>query len=223
MSIRDTDYKPQKAIPLKSPLAIGGFMIHFLRQRFLPKKGTEPWTWSPDPTQTAIVIESGQTTENEVRNKKPGIYVNLSTLTAMDLVIGDKAFEPLNIRTESSIARLNLGVGISIESPKRGECFSIGWIVHSSFLAAHDLLRQKYEFIDMGPFTLNPPVPSKKDQEIFISAVTFNISYDVTWKETAVQTFVNDIELTIDLQGKTSPTEFFTDIYRKDITNKFVG
>ena len=213
MSIKDNDYKPVSNIPLRSPVAIGGFFLHFLRQRFSPGFHTEPWVWDPDITKTGIIIETGQTVENEVRNKRPAIYVLAGPSRAGNLVVGDKVTEQLRIETKDFTTRVDMNMTVNCESSKKTESHLLGWICFSSLIAAQEILRTKYHIANIGPFNMNPPVPGKKDKEMFVCGTTLGLSYDITWKSTAVQTFIKSFDLSLNLVGDQPESEFFTRIY----------
>jgi hypothetical protein len=213
MSIRDTDYIPIESIPLKSPIAIGGFFIHFLQQRF--KEGQHPlYAWKEDILDTDIVIASGYTITNEIRNTRPALYVTMGQLQSDPIVLGDRASNILNVVKEFSYHRVNTSVTINVESNNRGESYNLGWFVFSSLLAAQDVIREKYMIYNLGPFSMNPPMPSNKDATSWVSQISAGISYELTSAVEPVQTFIRELDLTLQLvDNDTSVPGFFTKIY----------
>jgi hypothetical protein len=216
MSIRDTDYKPQENVSLRSPLAIGGFFIHYLRTRF-NEAYSPPWVWREDDTLTDLFVVAGSTIENEIRNNRPAVYVNVGPLREGSMVIGN------NFQTEwlqdkkFSYSRIDMSVTVNCESSNRGECHLLGWSVFTALIAAQDVLRTKYRIANIGPFELIPPRPSKLDRETFISTVTIALSYELTWNVTAVQTAIKEIDLRLDMQGMSDPSGYLTQIYVSSI------
>ena len=88
MTIKIPRYTIQKYVPLKSPMALGGFFIHFLRTRFREGQEYVPWYWDSDLTKTQIIIETGDTVTNEQRNQRPALWVNVGRVSNNPIVIG---------------------------------------------------------------------------------------------------------------------------------------
>lgn len=210
--IRDTDYTPVQGVPLRGPLAMGGFFIHYLRIRF-GESWSPPWIWRPNDTETDIFIISGGVIETEIRNNRPAIFVNVGTARAGDVVIGDRADTARLKVQEGSYSRVDMNMTINCESSNKGESHALGWCVFTALLAAKDVLRTKYQIANMGPFELIPPRPSKKDRETYISTINFAMAYELTWNVEAVQTVIKELDFTMDLQHEQDPTSFLTRIY----------
>lgn len=218
MSIRDTDYKPQDTIPLRSPLAIGGFFIHFLQQRFLPHHNL-PWAWTDDDTTTGIFIISGGVIETEIRNNRPAIYVATGPLRGGSIVLGNRADESWRKEQKSSYVRIDMNVTINCESPNIGEASALGWTVFSSAMAAQDVLRTKYQIANIGPFDLVPPRPATKDRETYVSPVNIGLNYEFSFHVEAVQTFIKEINVSLDIKSNNDPTGYLTELYLGSIGN----
>jgi len=214
--IRDTDYKPVQGVPLKGPLAMGGFLIHYLRIRF-SEEWSPPWVWRPNELETELFITSGNVIETEIRNNRPAIFINVGTARAGDVVIGDRADTSRMRVYEESYSRVDMNMTINCESPNKGEVHALAWCVFTALLAAKDVLRTKYQIANMGPFELIPPRPSKKDRETFISTINFAMAYELTWNVDAVQTVIKELDLTLDLQHEQDPTSFLTRIYLQSL------
>jgi len=216
MVIRDTDYKPVPNVPLKSPLAIGGFFIHYLRKRYDEAYGA-PWCWREDELETDLFITSGNVIETEIRNNRPAIFVNIGQSSLGDVVIGDNA-ETLVARTKKySYNRVNQGITINCESPLKGESHQLGWYTFVAIAAARDVLRAKYRIPNMGDFMLIPPRPAKKDRETFISTINLSLTYELTWNVDAVQTDIRELAFELDLTSANDPTGFLTKIYLQSL------
>lgn len=218
MTIRDTDYKPNKNVPLRSPLAFGGFILHYLRIRF-SESWDPPYVYRPDDTETELFIVSGNTIANEIQNNRPAIYVNMGSAQSSDFVIGDRAHTEFFRDKENSYTRVDMSVTINCESPNRGESHGIGWLVYTALLSAKDVLRTKYQIANMGPFELIPPRPSKKDRETFISTINFRMSYELSWNVDAVQTVIREFELSLDLNTNRDPSSYLTKLYVQSLDN----
>ena len=212
MSQRDDDYKPQNTIALKSPLAIGGYFIHFLQRRFLAYN-LLPWAWTDDDLTTGIFITSGGVIETELRNNRPAIYVTIGELRGGPVVIGNRAANEFLIEKKYNYSRIDLNVAINCESPNSGEAFAIGWIVFSSVMAAQEVIRDKYQISNIGPFGLVPPRPSNKERETYVSTVNVGLTYEFTFNVEAVQTFIKEIDVSLDINANNDPTGFLTRLY----------
>jgi len=212
MAIRDTDYKPVPNVALRSPLAIGGFFIHFLQQRF--REGVDaPYIWRPDFLDTELFITSGGSIENELRNNRPALYVNIGSMRSSSIVVGDKSHEPLNIVRESSYTRIDMNMTINCETPNVGESHNLGWMVYYSIIAAQDVIRSKYHIANMGPFELIPPRPSKKDRNLWIATINFGLNYEITWRTEAVQTFIKEFIMNLELNAGQNIPQYLTQVY----------
>ncbi|MHA1302105.1 MAG: hypothetical protein ACTSPI_00185 [Candidatus Heimdallarchaeaceae archaeon] len=211
---RDTDYSPTEHIPLKSPLAIGGYFIHVLRRRF--SDTTLPWIWNADETETGIFILSGEIINQDIRNARPALYVNIGALRISDVVVGDRASTEWRREKEYSMSRVDMNITINSESRNKGESHGIAWYTTTAIVAAKDVIRTKYNIANMGPFNLNAPVPNKLDVEFFVSSLTFGISYEVSWNVDAVQTTIKELDILLNAETDESHSEFLTRIYLKN-------
>jgi hypothetical protein len=214
--IRDTDYKPTTNVPLKSPLAIGGFLIHFLRGRYSEPFGA-PWIWRPNELDTDLFITSGNVIENELRNNRPAIYVTVGQSSLADVVLGDNAETLVRREQKFSYNKINLGVTINCESASRGESHQLGWFTFVSLAAARDVLRAKYRLPNMGNFSMSAPRPAKKDRETFVTSINLALTYELTWNVDKVQTDIKEIFFSLDLQADRDPTQFLTEIYLQSL------
>ena len=177
---------PHEVVLVKSPLAIVGLFLIAIRGRFDPANvvDTFPWKYNADPNKSQIYIEAGAGDEVQQKDVRPGIYVGRSPIIFPKVVIGDMAG---TLRQEDKRAYYSTATGqivIDCLSKNNGESAVLAEIVQSFILMTSDLILSRYALRDITPVTLGSTEVWEKDNRLFNTRVTSEISYDVRWVTT---------------------------------------
>ena len=181
-------------IASKSPLDILGMFLNVIRVRFGSLQSSSfPWTWDPDISKTHVFIEAGAGEEATVKDARPAIYVDRGPIVFPKVVVGD--FAGMNHKTGKK-AYYTTGTGqINIDciSKNRGESAILGEIVQSFILMTSDLIISQYYFRYITPVTLGGTEGWEKDDRLFNTRVTSQISYDVKWGMTPMAGKISEV------------------------------
>lgn len=168
----------------KFTLDIIGAYVAVVRDRF---KGIEykdfPWQFSEDASKTRIFIEAGAVDTYEEKDARPGIFINRSSMVFSKLAINNRA--AMNLKTASTDFYCLGGGQVSIDciSKNRGESSTLGDIVATHILMSEDIFRAALNFRDMSPITLGATQPWEKDDRTFVTRVTGEFTYDISWRQ----------------------------------------
>ena len=167
----------------KFTLDIIGAFVYVVRDRFTNQEFKDfPWKYSDDPNKTRIFIDAGSVDSYEQKDARPGVYLDRSSMVFSKLAINNMA----NFDVKTGVRDFYcLGGGqISIDciSQNRGESTTIADIVASHVLMSEDLFRSVLNFRDMSPVTLGATQPWEKDDRTFITRVTTEFTYDLSWR-----------------------------------------
>ena len=166
----------------KSPLDILGIYLSILRHRFSFNVPDDfPWVWTEDPTTTKIFIEIGAGDEVQLKDVRPALYVDRSPFIFPKVVLGDYAGEHRTSGYKAFYSTATGQINIDLVSKNRGESAILAEIVQSFILMTADLILSKYSFRDITPVTLGGTEVWEKDNRLFNTRVTSQISYDVRW------------------------------------------
>ena len=172
-----------KFIGEKFTLDIIGAYIAVVRDRFTSLDYKDfPWKYSDDATKTRIFIEAGSVDTYEEKDARPGIFVDRSSMVFSKLAINNRA--ALDMATGDTDFYCLGGGQVSIDciSKNRGESSTLGDIVATHILMSEDLFRAALNFRDMSPITLGATQPWEKDDRTFVTRVTAEFTYDMSWR-----------------------------------------
>ena len=175
--------KKSKYIGEKFTLDIVGAYIAVVRDRFKASEFKDfPWKFNDDPTSTRIFIDAGSIDTYEPKDARPGIFIDRSSMIFQKLAINNLA--DMDLRTGVSKFYCMGGGQISIDciSANRGESSTLGDIVATHILMSDDIFRSALGFRDMTPITLGATQPWEKDDRTFVTRVTSEFTYDMSWK-----------------------------------------
>ena len=197
-----------------SPLAVVGLFVEVIRSRFQPSVvGTNlPWTWDADVKKTKIAIESAYVEDQDHRNFKPAVFVDIDSATYGRTVTGDRAGQILNTSQEAFFALDSHTMLIECIAAKRGESYVIGDVVRTFLHASSDLIQAKFGLHEMTPVVLGRPQPSPRDKEVFIAPITFTVQIPVRWTSRPTVPLLQEIILKIARSSAPDATEYFTEI-----------
>jgi len=172
-----------KYIGQKFTLDIVGSYVAVVRDRF---KGNDsksfPWQYNEDSSSTRIFIDAGSVDTYEPKDARPGIFVDRSSMVFQKLAINNMA--ELNLKTGKTGFYCMGGGQVSIDciSSNRGESSTLGDIVATHVLMSDDIFRAALGFRDMSPVTLGATQPWEKDDRTFVTRVTSEFTYDMSWQ-----------------------------------------
>ena len=165
----------------KSPLEILGLFLTVLRARFTGNDDSFPWAWSSEDSETSIFIEVGSGDESGSKDVRPAVYVDRGPVVFPKVVIGDFAGGELHSGAKAFYTAATGQIVIDCVSKNRGESAVLGELVQSFLLMTSDIILRTYSLRDMTPVTLGGTEVWEKDDRLFNTRVTSQISYDVKW------------------------------------------
>jgi hypothetical protein len=175
--------RSSKYIGDKFTLDIVGAYVAVIRDRF---KGADykdfPWRYTEDEAKTRIFIDAGSVDTYEPKDARPGIFVDRSSMVFQKLAVNNLAH--LDLKTGISKFYCMGGGQVSIDciSSNRGESSTLGDIVATHVLMSDDIFRAALGFRDMSPVTLGATQPWEKDDRTFVTRVTSEFTYDMSWQ-----------------------------------------
>jgi hypothetical protein len=191
-----------------SPLAIIGLFVEVIRKRFAPTQNAI-YTWDPDPKRTQLAIESAFNEDDEIRNKRPAIFVDKDDSTIGRTVVGDFAGMNFHSGKKGFWALSTVPILIECVAAKKGECAILGDLIQMYLHASSDLIQSKFGLHEMTPVILGRTQPFERDKAAWITPVNFSIQYNVRWTNTPAEHIVNEIAMTVAVSGYATATEFF--------------
>lgn len=171
-----------KYIGDKFTLDIVGAYVAVVRDRFTSSGSDSfPWQFSKDPAKTRIFIDSGSVDTYEPKDARPGVFIDRSSLVFQKLAINNMADTDLTTGITKFYCMGGGQVSIDCISSNRGESSTLGDIVATHVLMSDDVFRAALGFRDMSPVTLGATQPWEKDDRTFVTRVTSEFTYDMSW------------------------------------------
>jgi hypothetical protein len=187
-----------------STLDLVGAYVACVRDRFRNNPAEFPWKWDSDSNLARIFIDAGAVDTYEQRDSRPSILIDRSSVVYQKLHIGDRAdFSP----TLGYHDYHCLGAGqISVDcvSKNRGESSLLGDIVATHLLMSKDVFRAILPIRDMTPITLGNTQPWEKDDRVFVSRVTSEFTFDLSWRVEPLTTRLDRIKMLITPESSTT-------------------
>jgi hypothetical protein len=172
-----------KYVGEKFTLDIIGAFVYVVRDRFTNQRFKEfPWKYSEDSNKTRVFIEAGSVDSYEQKDARPGIYLDRSSMVFSKLAINNMANYDVTTGVKDFYCLGGGQISIDCISQNRGESTTLADIVASHVLMSEDVFRSVLSFRDMSPVTLGATQPWEKDDRTFITRVTTEFTYDLSWK-----------------------------------------
>tara|TARA_Y100000592_G_scaffold22091_3_gene34200 strand:- start:2745 stop:3338 length:594 start_codon:yes stop_codon:yes gene_type:complete len=172
-----------KYIGDKFTLDIIGAFVYVVRDRFTNQEFDNfPWKYSDDSNKTRVFIEAGSVDSYEQKDARPGIFLDRSSMVFSKLAINNMANFDIKTGVRDFYCLGGGQISIDCISQNRGESTTLADIVASHVLMSEDIFRSALNFRDMSPVTLGATQPWEKDDRTFITRVTTEFTYDLSWK-----------------------------------------
>ena len=183
-----------KFVGEKFSLDIVGAYVALIRDRFTGGSFDNfPWKYSQDSDKTRIYIEAGSVDTHEQKDARPSIYVDRSSMVFQKMAINNLADKDLKTG-KSTFYCVGAGqVSIDCISSNRGESSILGDIVSTHILMSGDIFRSLLHFRDMSPVTLGATQPWEKDDRVFVTRVSSEFTYDITWLQDPLAVRLNRV------------------------------
>ena len=215
----------QADIAVGSPLAILALFTEIVRERFRLGNGLA-WVWNENPTPEVgeqntegaprrIVIEPSFNENTEVRNFRPGIYVDKGETAAGKIALGNMAGKQLKTGLTGYYALATTPMDIEVVSDAKGESAILGDIVWFYLLAGRDLIRSTFGIHEITPPILGKTVPFEGDKGQWSTHITFEIQFDLRWTTLPIGPLLHDIMVRYHDSKETNPDVFFLKQYIK--------
>ncbi len=217
-----------------SPLAVIGLWVFAVRARFeYTPSAPLPWAWDdvlrpdddedgnplPDGSPRKLMIESAYNVDNPQRNYRPSIIVGRGggpvtpNKVSVDNLVGQHI--PTGLKAYHCYATMPVVLECNAETS--GESSSIGETAWAYILTTRDIFRKDFGFHEITEPVLGDTVPSKKDKEVWVTTVQFQVQYDMRWGVTPIAPRLRDTA--IQLTGNTGGDEFFVRLALRDETD----
>jgi hypothetical protein len=165
-------------------LDLVGAYVAVVRDRFKGKDFSDfPWQYSEDTSKTRIFIDAGSVDTYESKDARPGIYVDRSSMVFQKLAVNNLADMSLTSGSKGFYCMGGGQVSVDCISSSRGESSTLGDIVATHILMSDDVFRSALGFRDMSPVTLGATQAWEKDDRTFVTRVTSEFTYDMSWRQ----------------------------------------
>lgn len=183
-----------KFVGEKFTLDIIGAYVAVVRDRFKASDFKDfPWKHSDDPAKTRIFIDAGSVDTYEQKDARPGIYIDRSSMVFSKLALNNMANKDLRTGVTDFYCLGGGQISIDCISKNRGESSTLGDIVATHILMSEDIFRAALQFRDMSPVTLGATQPWEKDDRTFVTRVTGEFTYDMSWRQSPLAVRLNRI------------------------------
>lgn len=206
-----------------SPLAVIGLWVMALRARFeYTAAAPLPWAWDddlrpadnedgeplPDGSPRKLQIESAYNTENSARNYRPAIFVGRGggPVRSDKVSVNNKVGEHIPTGLEAFHCYATMPVVFECESENSGESSTIAETAWGFVLTTRSIFRKDFGFHEITEPVLGDTVPSKKDKEIWVTTVQFQVQFDMRWGVTPIAPRLRDMAL--ELRGNAGGDDF---------------
>lgn len=188
----------RRLIELSDPIIVLSVLVEALRNRFSEEFSSNPalrWKWQRNLKATDILIERGFEENAEVRNGRPGIWVDRIRMETPPDSIGHQDQHPEILKTGAQRfwARNVMDISVDCTAGKHGESMMIASIVYIFLLMTRGPLMARFGFRDTNIFTMGRTVPHEKDTEIWTTPISFRVDFETRWNVRETEMLVNAI------------------------------
>jgi len=194
-----------------SPLAVIGLFVEVIRARFQESVvGTSlPWIWDRDIKKSTIAIESAYNEDQEHKNKRPAVFVDIDGAVLGRTVVGDRVGQVNSTSQEGFWSLDTQPILIECIAAKKGESYLLGDLIRMYLHASSDLIQATFGLHEMMPITLNRTQPVQKDKDGWITPLTFSIQVNVRWTTKPTRPLLQELALKLEQSGDADATTFF--------------
>ncbi len=161
-----------------------GIFVGITRERFTDVAPGFPWKWDTDRNLTKIFIDAGGVDTYESNDARPGIFIDRSSLVYNKLLLNDLANFNMRTGAKEYLCRSTGQVAIDCISKNRGESSQLGDMCGMHLLMADDVFRALHNVQDIGPISVQNTQPWEKDDRVFVTRVTCEFTFDMSWRMT---------------------------------------
>jgi hypothetical protein len=176
-----TESTNQFVIP-KGTIDLIGIFVGITRERFSDVAPGFPWKWDVDRNLTKIFIDAGGVDTYESNDARSGIFIDRSSLVYNKLLLNDLADYNMKSGARDYLCRSSGQVAIDCVAKNRGESSQLGDMCGMHLLMSDDIFRAFYNIQDIGPISVQNTQPWEKDDRVFVTRVTCEFSYDMSWR-----------------------------------------
>jgi hypothetical protein len=168
----------------KSSIDVIGIFVSIIRDRFMNNPVNFPWQWAKEENTTKIFIDAGGVENYSNNDARPALFIDRSSIVYNKLLLNEVADFALRESKKVYLSRASGQISIDCVSKNRGESSLLGDICSTHLLMSDDIFRALYSFQDIGPVMLANTQPWEKDDRVFVTRVTCEFSYDISWVAT---------------------------------------
>jgi hypothetical protein len=199
-----------------SPMALVGLFVEVARARFRDDNAEAlPWVWRenllvPADADDAVdaprrlYVESAYTSNKEVRNYRPAVFVEKGPTVPVKTVIGNRSGALLHKGIETFYTMAQVPIELACVSEERGESAQIADYVWFHLMACRLLIGEAYGVHNVGEPQIGKTAPyrlTEGNRDSWTTPVTFECVVEYRWKTTPIAPLLASVQQTLRLRG----------------------
>ena len=211
-----------------TPLAVVGLFLKALQYRFTWTESEPlPWVWDANltPLDTEeeapvageprkLMIEAAYNTDKAQRNYRPAIYVGTGDITPAKTIVDNFVGENLPAHFRAFHSMATMPIVFHCDGENYGESTLIADTAWMFILASRDIFREAFSFHEITNPVLGQTAVMQLDKEIWRTAITFSVQFDLRWTTRPIAPLIQDIRLAI--ADSEHPLDYYIQIALRD-------
>jgi hypothetical protein len=186
-----------------------------IRERF-NAANSERYTWVDNKTATAIVIEAQFERNTELRDAKPGVYIDRGQTIYRKVAIDNRdQYSPsvMTRRLDQYISLVETDINIDVVAATKGESATLGNTVMEFIECSRNIIMTFFTLQDISPLIMNRTEAFQKDETLFNSPITFRTTHELRWASLPIAPVMREILVNGTLQSGSNTPANFEQIY----------
>jgi len=218
-----------------SPLAVIGLFVFAVRARFEYTEGAPlPWVWDdelrpfndedgdplPEGSPRKLFIESTYNVANPDLNYRPAIYIGRGggAVSIAKVSVDNRVGVHLPTGFTAYHCYATMPITFECEAETSGESSAIAETAWAYVLSSRDIFRRNFGFHEVTEPVLGDTEHSKKDKEIWVTRVQFQVQYDMRWGVTPIAPRLRNLAALVN--SKASGEDFYRSLAVRSLAEK---
>lgn len=196
-------------IALNSPTALVGTFIFMLREYFTD--GGLPWTYRTNATASDIIITKSFNRNTEIKDHKPGIYINRGQNVIQKVSTGYRDQDQPDFfekGLEHFYGVSQTDIEISCVSPRDGSSAHIANLVQQYLIGSQYEICRVFSIRNFSPVVAGRTNKFKLDETLWDTPVSFRVDYETRWATLPIGPTLVKITNNLTLTGLGDPDPF---------------